>query len=220
MTDYTLIFLFAVLAYLLGSIPFGLLLTRMAGLGDIRAIGSGNIGATNVLRTGNKKLAILTLLLDAGKGVVAAGLPHYYFGDTALPLYTGVAFVAAIVGHCFPIWLKFKGGKGVATYVGGLLSAEPVSALLFIILWPLTAFITRFSSLAALVAVAALVAFNLYRAETAIEPTHVPLYQAVVLVSLLIVWRHRDNIKRLLAGTESKIGRKKDDQPKDQPTNE
>lgn len=213
MIDYALLCLFIVLAYLLGSIPFGLLLTRMAGLGDIRTIGSGNIGATNVLRTGNKKLAILTLLLDASKGVVGASLPYYFYGDSVLPLYSGAAFVAAIVGHCFPVWLKFKGGKGVATYLGGLLAIEPISALIFIVFWPLTAAITRFSSLAALVAVMDIIAFNIYMIELGGDLLRVPLHQCVVLVSLLIVWRHRDNIKRLLNGTESKIGAKKEEQP-------
>ena len=185
-----------VFGYLLGSIPFGLILTRMAGLGDVRKIGSGNIGATNVLRTGNKKLAAATLLLDALKGTAAAAIASYWGLDAGL-----AAGFAAFLGHLFPVWLGFKGGKGVATYVGVLLGLVPVIVPVFAVVWIGLAWFTRISSLSALVA-------------TAITPVVVwfagnPKVAILMAILTAISWlKHRANIARLLNGTESRIGQK------------
>jgi glycerol-3-phosphate acyltransferase PlsY len=182
--------------YLLGSIPFGLILTRMAGLGDVRKIGSGNIGATNVLRTGNKKLAAATLLLDALKGTAAAAIASLWGVEAGI-----AAGLAAFLGQLFPVWLGFKGGKGVATYIGVLLGLVPWVVLVFAAIWLAMAKISRYSSLSALVA-------------TAVIPVVLYLtgHEKVALlfaVMTLITWvKHRANIKRLLAGTESRIGDK------------
>ncbi|NVD38510.1 glycerol-3-phosphate 1-O-acyltransferase PlsY [Ensifer sp. HO-A22] len=182
--------------YLLGSIPFGLILTRMAGLGDVRKIGSGNIGATNVLRTGNKKLAAATLLLDALKGTAAAAIASLWGVEAGI-----AAGLAAFLGHLYPVWLGFKGGKGVATYIGVLLGLVPWVVLVFAAIWLAMAKISRYSSLSALVA-------------TAVIPVVLYLtgHEKVALlfaVMTLITWvKHRANIKRLLAGTESRIGDK------------
>jgi glycerol-3-phosphate acyltransferase PlsY len=186
-----------VLGYLLGSIPFGLILTRMAGLGDIRSIGSGNIGATNVLRTGNKKLAAATLLLDAFKATAAALLGYYIAGPEAGLL----AGFGAFLGHLFPVWLGFKGGKGVATYIGVLLGVAPLWVLVFAAVWLAVAFISKYSSLSALVATLVIpVALWIVGEEK----------MALVMAIMTVVswWRHETNIKRLLAGTEGKIGQK------------
>lgn len=185
-------------AYLLGSVPFGLVLTRLAGLGDIREIGSGNIGATNVLRTGRKDLALATLLLDAGKGGIAALLVGYGIDPALAP----VAGAAAFLGHCFPIYLGFKGGKGVATFFGTLAAVNLLVAVGAGAAWLLSAALFRFSSLGALVAavVASVSAFYLM-------PTSGLL--AVAGMGVLIFVRHKDNITRLIAGTEPKIGAKK-----------
>lgn len=186
-----------VLGYLLGSIPFGLILTRMAGLGDIRSIGSGNIGATNVLRTGNKKLAAATLLLDAFKAMAAA-LAGYYFAGPEAGLLAGFA---AFLGHLFPVWLGFKGGKGVATYLGVLLGVAPLWVLVFAAVWLVVALISKYSSLSALVAMLMIpVALWLVGEEKI----------ALVMAIMTVVswWRHETNIRRLLAGTEGKIGQK------------
>jgi len=182
--------------YLLGSIPFGLLLTRAAGLGDVRAIGSGNIGATNVLRTGNKGLAALTLLLDALKGSAAVWIAGRWGLEPALAAGGG-----AFLGHLFPVWLGFKGGKGVATYVGVLLALAWQGALAFAVAWLATAVAFRFSSLAALVAVlvvpVVLFIFGL------------PMVAGLAAVmSAVVILKHHANIRRLLAGTESRIGAK------------
>ena len=185
-----------VFGYLLGSIPFGLLLTRAAGLGDVRKIGSGNIGATNVLRTGNKKLAALTLLLDALKGTAAVLLAGIYGPDQAL-----AAGLGAFLGHLFPVWLGFKGGKGVATYLGVLVAVAWQGALVFAAAWLAVAFITRYSSLAALVA-AVTVPVALYLLG------FVQAAELFVLMSLIVFIKHRANIGRLLSGTESRIGAK------------
>ncbi|RST86677.1 glycerol-3-phosphate 1-O-acyltransferase PlsY [Aquibium carbonis] len=185
-----------VFGYLLGSIPFGLLLTRAAGLGDVRKIGSGNIGATNVLRTGNKKLAALTLLLDALKGTAAVLVAGLYGPEHAL-----VAGLGAFLGHLFPVWLGFKGGKGVATYLGVLVAVAWQGALVFAVAWLAIAFITRYSSLAALVAAVA-VPVALYLLG------FVQAGQLFVLMSLIVFVKHRANIGRLLTGTESRIGAK------------
>ena len=185
------------LGYLLGSIPFGLLLTRMAGHGDLRQIGSGNIGATNVLRTGNKKLAAATLLLDALKATAAAVAAQAVFGANAGLL----AGFAAFIGHLFPVWLGFKGGKGVATYIGTLLGVTPLMVPVFAVAWLSIAFITRYSSLSALVATLVIpVVLWITGAEEA----------AIVTAIMTVVswWRHKANIERLIAGTESRIGQK------------
>lgn len=187
----------AVIGYLLGSIPFGLLLTRAAGLGDVRQIGSGNIGATNVLRTGNKKLAAATLLCDAFKGTAAVLIANALWGYEA----SLVAGFFAFLGHLFPVWLGFKGGKGVATYIGVLLGAAPLMMLLFAAIWLITAFVTKYSSLSALVAmlVIPIILWILGPEKTAL---------LVTILSVISWYMHRENIKRLLAGTESKIGKK------------
>lgn len=187
----------AVMAYLLGSIPFGLLLTQAAGLGDIRAIGSGNIGATNVLRTGNKVLAAATLLLDAGKAVAAVLIARYVWGDIAAM----IAGAAAFLGHCFPAWLRFRGGKGVATYIGICFALFWPLGLIFCGVWLLIAITQKMSSLAALTAAVTtpLFAFSL---------SGVPLAATTGLLSLFLIFQHRTNIARLLAGTEPRIGRK------------
>lgn len=187
----------AIGGYLFGSIPFGLVLTRMAGLGDIREIGSGNIGATNVLRTGRKDLAALTLLLDAGKAGIAAAVLGYALGTEA----GLIAGAAAFIGHCFPVWLGFKGGKGVATFVGTMLVVFWPTGLIVIGAWLITAAISRISSLGALVAALAapVSAYLLDRSDVAI--------MAGVL-TLLIYWLHRANIERLLKGEEPAFGSK------------
>ena len=183
--------------YLLGSIPFGLVLTKMSGLGDPRSIGSGNIGATNVLRTGNKKLAAATLLLDALKATAAALIAHAVFGHNAA-LFGGFA---AFIGHLFPVWLGFKGGKGVATYIGTLLGVAPLMGLVFAVAWLSVAFITCYSSLSALVAtlVIPVVLWILGVEEAAV---------VTAVMTVITYWRHKQNIERLIAGTESKIGKK------------
>ncbi|MER8628310.1 glycerol-3-phosphate 1-O-acyltransferase PlsY [Mesorhizobium opportunistum] len=185
-----------VFGYLLGSIPFGLLLTRAAGLGDVRKIGSGNIGATNVLRTGNKGLAAATLLLDALKGTAAVQIAAHFAPETAV-----WAGFGAFLGHLFPAWLGFKGGKGVATYLGVLIGLAWQVALIFAVVWLVMAFLLRFSSLAALTA-AVVVPIALYVLST---PQVALLF---VVMSIIVFIKHRENISRLLAGTEGKIGAK------------
>ncbi|RRN71127.1 glycerol-3-phosphate 1-O-acyltransferase PlsY [Agrobacterium tumefaciens] len=201
MTDWqtapALLALAALIGYLFGSIPFGLILTRMAGLGDVRKIGSGNIGATNVLRTGNKKLAAATLLLDALKGTAAVLVANALWGYEA----SLVAGFFAFLGHLFPVWLGFKGGKGVATYIGVLLGAAPLMMLAFALIWLATAFITRYSSLSALLAMLVIPV-----ALWVLGPEKTALL--VTLLSAISWWKHRENIARLLAGTESRIGQK------------
>lgn len=192
--------LFPVLAlfagYLCGSIPFGLLLTRAAGLGDVRKIGSGNIGATNVLRTGSKGLAAATLLLDALKGTFPALLAARYGAETG-----AIAGAGALLGHVFPVWLGFKGGKGVATYIGVLAALAWQVALVFAAVWLVMAAIFRYSSLAALVACTVV--------PVALYVRDLPQFAlAFLLMSLLVFYKHRTNIERLMAGTESKIGAK------------
>lgn len=185
-----------VFGYLLGSIPFGLLITRAAGLGDVRKIGSGNIGATNVLRTGNKGLAAATLVLDALKGTVAVLIASHY-----APELGPWAGLGAFLGHLFPVWLGFKGGKGVATYLGVLIGLAWQVALIFAVIWLAVAFLFRFSSLAALIA-AVVVPIALYFLST---PQIAGLF---VVMSIIVFIKHRANISRLLAGTEGKIGAK------------
>lgn len=183
--------------YLCGSIPFGLILTRMAGLGDVRKIGSGSIGATNVLRTGNKKLAVLTMLADALKGTVAVVAMREIIGmEAAL-----IAGLGAFLGHLYPVWLKFKGGKGVATYLGVLLALAPVIVLVFAVVWLSMAWLFRYSSLSALVAVVVVpIALYFYG-----RPVVASFF---VVMSLITILKHHENIRRLLSGTESRIGDK------------
>jgi glycerol-3-phosphate acyltransferase PlsY len=184
-----------VVGYVLGSIPFGLILTRLAGAGDLRAIGSGNIGATNVLRTGRRGLAAATLVLDALKATAAVLLGVWLFGPVAaLPAAAG-----AVLGHLYPVWLKFRGGKGVATYLGGLIGVAWPAAIAFAVVWLAVAFLTRYSSAAALAAtvVSPLVAWAIGLPDVA---------AAFGLLAALVWLKHSANIRRLLAGTESKIG--------------
>jgi glycerol-3-phosphate acyltransferase PlsY len=186
-----------VVGYLFGSIPSGYLLARAAGLGDVRNIGSGNIGATNVLRTGNKGLAALTLILDALKGFVPVWLAFHYLG-----LYPAMlAGFGAFLGHLFPVWLGFKGGKGVATYIGVLLGLAWKGVIVFAVAWLLVAFVTRFSSLAALVAAVAVPVALVLLGRT-------ELAELFAVMSAIVFIKHRANIARLMAGTESKIGSK------------
>ncbi len=182
--------------YLLGSIPFGLVLTRLAGAGDIRAIGSGNIGATNVLRTGRKGLAALTLVCDALKGT-AAVLIAYRFGGQDLAV---LAALGAFLGHLFPVWLGFKGGKGVATYIGLLIGFAWQAALVFGVVWLAVAALTRYSSLSGLIASAAAPAWLWYDG-------YLQEAQLFALLAAVIWVKHHANIARLMAGTEAKIGR-------------
>jgi len=191
----------AVLAYLLGSIPFGLVLTRLAGLGDIRDIGSGNIGATNVLRTGNKGLALATLLLDSGKGAIAVFIAVQWSFELAL-----IAGLFSVLGHNFPVWLKFKGGKGVATTLGVLLAISWQVGLLTCLTWVAIAALFRYSSLAALIAFAAAPLYTFWLIDST----------AAVIVALLAtlgIARHHQNIGRLVKGDEPKIGKKKQEEP-------
>ena len=187
----------ALIAYLLGSIPFGLLLARLAGVGDIRRVGSGNIGATNVLRTGNKALAAATLVCDVGKGVAAVLLGARWGMEAAL-----AASVAVVVGHMFPVWLRFRGGKGVATALGVLLALAWPVGVIAALLWLATALIWHYSSLSALVAAVCVPALGWALAGPS---------RAIALsaIAILVVLRHRENIRRLLAGTESRISLRK-----------
>lgn len=193
-----LLALAAIFGYLLGSIPFGMVMARLFGLGDLRAIGSGNIGATNVLRSGNKLAAFLTLVLDAGKGGIAVLAMRALVGEDAAL----VAGVAAFVGHLFPVWLGFKGGKGVATFLGTALALVPLAGLACCATWLVVALITRISSLSALVAAG----LGPLWAWALGAPVSVVI--AMAILAALIVERHRANISRLLAGTEPKLGRK------------
>ena len=185
------------LGYLLGSIPFGLLITRLAGLGDVRQIGSGNIGATNVLRTGKRWAAALTLLLDAGKGVAAVLIARALFG------MNGVAFagMAAMLGHIFPVWLGFKGGKGVATFIGVLLAAFWPAGLLVIATWLAVAYFSKISSLSALVAAALAPAYT-------IALGNFPYALLALVLAIIIFLTHHENIHRLWRGEEPRIGAK------------
>jgi glycerol-3-phosphate acyltransferase PlsY len=187
-------FVAAVLGYFCGSVPFGLILSKAAGLGDVRKIGSGNIGATNVLRTGNKKIAALTLLCDALKGTIPVLLAGNYLGPTAAI----IAGLGALLGHIFPVWLKFKGGKGVATFIGILFALFWPLGIVFLGTWLSVALISKMSSPSALIASAAMpiVAWALGRNDLTLA----------LLAFAIIIWiMHRANIGRLLAGTESKI---------------
>ncbi len=190
--------LWAVIGYLLGSIPFGMILARAMGLGNLREIGSGNIGATNVLRTGSKKAAVLTLLLDGGKGALAVFLALMIAGEDAAQL----AGLMAFVGHCFPVWLRFKGGKGVATFLGLMLALSWQVGLACCATWLVIALVTRYSSFAALMAASLSTLWIVILNQGQI-------FFAGVILTLLIFYRHKDNIARLKAGTEPRIGQKK-----------
>ncbi|WP_338689358.1 glycerol-3-phosphate 1-O-acyltransferase PlsY [Bradyrhizobium sp. 26S5] len=186
------------IGYLLGSIPFGMVLTRLAGTQDLRTIGSGNIGATNVLRTGRKGLAAATLIGDMLKGTVAVIIAGTIDGPNAAML----AALGAFLGHLFPVWLKFRGGKGVATYLGVLLGLFWPAALIFAVIWLGTAYTTRYSSLSALIAAFVTPLFLWWFGHNA-------LASLFVVLTLLLFYTHRENIQRLQAGTEGKIGEKK-----------
>jgi glycerol-3-phosphate acyltransferase PlsY len=192
--------------YLLGSIPFGVIATRMAGLGDIRKVGSGNIGATNVLRTGRKDLAAITLIGDGGKGAVAVGLAHLLalsFAPTAEPLACALAGGAAFFGHLFPVWLGFKGGKGLATFLGVLLAAAWPVGIAACLTWLVMAKLVKISSLSGLTAaaLAPLYALGLQRP--------LPTVVLAAVLAVLVFVRHHENIRRLMNGTEPRIGAKK-----------
>jgi len=180
-------------SYLLGSIPFGLIYTKIAGLGDVRNIGSGNIGATNVLRTGNKQIAAYTLLSDIAKGSIAVLISKKFFNE-----YTLLSFLVVYLGHIFPIWLKFKGGKGVATFIGGILIVNYVLGLIFLITWGVVAKIFKISSLSAIIAfiVTLIVTFIIYDFN---------LTLLMFFFTVFSIYTHRDNIKRIVSGEESKI---------------
>lgn len=197
-TSQGMLLLTAVLGYLLGSTPFGILVTRAMGLGDLRQIGSGNIGATNVLRTGNKRAALATLLLDGGKGALAVLLARWLVGEDAAQ----VAGLAAFLGHLFPVWLGFRGGKGVATFLGLFLALDWQVGLGLCLTWLVTAAVLRVSSVAALVAAASSALWILWRTDGS-------LLLLSLVVTVLIYVRHSENLKRLKAGTEPRIGQKK-----------
>jgi glycerol-3-phosphate acyltransferase PlsY len=192
----------AAIGYLLGSIPFGLLLTGLGGYGDVRRIGSGNIGATNVLRTGSKGLAALTLALDAAKGAAAALIGAQWGADAML-----AASAAVVIGHMFPVWLGFRGGKGLATALGVVIAIAWPVAVLGLAVWLAVAIVTRLSSLAALVATTAAVVYTVFAVDVA---------RAVLIVAmaLVIIARHHENIRRLMAGTESRISFAKPAKPR------
>ncbi|WP_404374094.1 glycerol-3-phosphate 1-O-acyltransferase PlsY [Sphingomonas sp. MMS24-J45] len=184
-----------VLGYLLGSIPFGVLLTRAAGAGDLRQIGSGNIGATNVLRTGRKGLAAATLILDALKGFAAVWIAERYLGGTGV-----AAGVAAFLGHLYPVWLRYLGGKGVATLLGIVLALHPPIGLVYAVVWIALLAIFRISSLAGMIAaISAPISAGVFG--------RVDLLAPLLGLSLLVLWKHRENIARLLNGTEPRVGR-------------
>lgn len=192
--------------YLLGSIPFGVILTRAAGAGDVRNIGSGNIGATNVLRTGRKDLAIATLLLDAGKGAAALLIARMLFSNEVAGAIAGGA---AFLGHLFPVWLGFKGGKGVATFFGLLIAACWPLGLMAGATWLIVAALFRISSLSALVASAAAPFYALLPLAALGLPAPQPIFVLAIFTAVLIWIRHHENIRRLLKGTEPRIGGKK-----------
>lgn len=188
------IFLVILFAYLIGSIPFGIIISKIMGLGNLRNIGSGNIGATNVLRTGNKLAAILTLIFDLLKGAIAVIITYYIFNDTTAQ----IAALSSFLGHCFPIWLKFKGGKGVATFIGISLALYWPAGILICLTWVLTAFLSRVSSLSALISSLSSILW--------VWILGVPSAVFVMIVLTILIWyRHIENIKRIIKNTEPKI---------------
>jgi glycerol-3-phosphate acyltransferase PlsY len=190
-------------AYLVGAIPFGLVMARLFGLGDIRTIGSGNIGATNVLRTGHKPAALLTLLLDSGKGLMIVVIIRLMGGDDIM---LAAAAVASIFGHCYPVWLRFRGGKGVATGIGVFLGLDWLAGILICLLWLAVAVIFRLSSVSALVSyLSAPVLIGLTAYWRGDDMPFALIYGAGIM-ACLATWRHRSNISRVLAGKEPKIG--------------
>ena len=188
--NITLVILYS---YLLGSIPFGLIYAKIAGLGDVRNIGSGNIGATNVLRTGNKQVAAYTLLSDIAKGSIAVLITNKFFSE-----YSLLSFLIVYLGHIFPVWLKFKGGKGVATFIGGILITNYILGLVFLITWGVVAKIFKISSLSAIIAfiVTLVITFVFYDFN---------LTLLMFFFTVFSIYTHRDNIKRIISGDESKI---------------
>lgn len=193
----SVLLLWAVIGYLIGSVPFGVVIARVMGLGNLREIGSGNIGATNVLRTGSKPAAIATLLLDGAKGAVALLLARAFSGEDAAQ----VAALAAMLGHCYPVWLKFKGGKGVATFLGILLALAWPAGIGACIAWLVAAGLSRMSSMGGLFAAAM---SSVLVVLTGFGTT----YLLALALTLIVFWRHRENIARIRAGTEPKIGQK------------
>jgi acyl phosphate:glycerol-3-phosphate acyltransferase len=185
------------LGYLLGSIPFGLVLTRLAGKGDVRNIGSGNIGATNVLRTGSKPLAALTLLLDCFKATAAILLARWLWGDESAPF----AAAGAIIGHLYPVWLKFRGGKGVATFLGVLIPLLPIAAAVYAAIWVLLLLTIRISSVAGMAAAVS-------APVMAVIMGNQLLFPILLGFALLVLWKHRENILRLINGTEPRLASK------------
>ena len=196
-TGFLALILWGFVGYLFGSIPFGIVITRVFGLGDLRQIGSGNIGTTNVLRTGSKPAAAATLILDGGKGAIAVLVARWLAAEDAAQL----AGLMAFLGHCFPIWLKFKGGKGVATFLGLMLALAWPVGVACCLTWLVTALVSRISSLSALVAAASSTFWILILGYS-------PVFILGIAVTLLVFWRHSENISRLRAGTEPKIGQK------------
>jgi glycerol-3-phosphate acyltransferase PlsY len=195
MSDAVIILLAGGFGYLLGSVPFGLIFTRFGGKGDIRDIGSGNIGATNVLRSGSKILALATLLADAAKGALAVALV-WRLGNDQAALFAGLA---ALVGHLFPVWLNFKGGKGVAVFIGAILIMSPFTGIVFLLVWLLVALAFRRSSLAAITAMVLSLPLLVFLGE-------IDTFGFTLLMVALSLWAHRENIARLRTGTEPKIG--------------
>ena len=191
----TLTVIVFVLAYILGSIPFGILISKGFGLGNLRNLGSGNIGATNVLRTGNRFAALLTLILDGSKGLLGVILARFISEDAAI-----TASVCVILGHIYPIWLKFVGGKGVATFIGALLALNLMAGILVCLVWLSVAFFYRYSSLAAIISsISAPIWISLFYGNDALVVT--------LIMTILVLYRHKDNIRRLVDGSESKIGK-------------
>jgi len=191
----TLTVIVFVLAYILGSIPFGILISKVFGLGNLRNLGSGNIGATNVLRTGNRFAALLTLILDGSKGLLGVILARFISEDAAI-----TASVCVILGHIYPIWLKFVGGKGVATFIGALLALNLMAGILVCLVWLSVAFFYRYSSLAAIISsISAPIWISLFYGNDALVVT--------LIMTILVLYRHKDNIRRLVDGSESKIGK-------------
>ena len=196
-TGLMALMIWGLVGYLFGSIPFGIVITRLFGLGDLRQIGSGNIGTTNVLRTGSKSAAAATLILDGAKGAIAVLVARWLAAEDAAQF----AGLMAFLGHCFPVWLKFKGGKGVATFLGLMLALAWPVGIACCLTWLVTALIGRISSLSALVAAASSTFWILILGYSA-------TFILGIVVTLLVFWRHRENIARLKAGTEPKIGQK------------